>query len=198
MESTVKKLWQYFLRGVLTLLPFGLTIYVLLIFLIWSEATFALAITWALGEYYIPGMGLIFGIILICLLGFLISHQRSGTIFSFLEVPFKNVPIVKSIYSAVKNLADYFSPDAEHKSQVVVVRWPNMDIQMVGFLTRPDLKTLPQELDRDSKVAVYFPMSYQIGGYTVFVPRDWITPVDRSFEDAMRFVITTGVSGTDG
>ena len=41
-------------------------------------------------------------------------------------------------------------------------------------------------------------MSYRIGGYTVFVPRDWITPVDRSFEDAMRFVITTGVSGTDG
>ncbi len=197
MESTVKKLWQYFLRGVLTLLPFGLTIYVLLIFLIWSEATFALAITWALGEYYIPGMGLIFGIILICLLGFLISHQRSGTIFSFLEVPFKNVPIVKSIYSAVKNLADYFSPDAEHKSQVVVVRWPNMDIQMVGFLTRPDLKTLPQELDRDSKVAVYFPMSYQIGGYTLFVPKSWVTKTNMPTEVAMRSALTAWMPSRD-
>lgn len=198
MDNGLKKFWQYFLRGVITLLPFGLTIYVLLIFLVWSEATFALAITWALGEYYIPGMGLIFGIGLICILGFLVSDERTGSIFSFIEVPFKNVPIVKSIYSAVKNLADYFSPDGDHTSrQVVVVKWPNMDLQMIGFLTRASLADMPVEFDRNDKVAVYFPMSYQIGGYTLFVPRAWVTKTELPVEVAMRSALTAWMPSKD-
>src|SRR5689334_16450962 len=100
----MKQLWQYFLRGVITLLPFGLTIYVLYVFLAFSEEFFSYVIAWALGEYYIPGMGLLTGIVLICILGVLVSQKHSARFFSFLEMPFKNVPIVKSIYAAVKNL----------------------------------------------------------------------------------------------
>jgi uncharacterized membrane protein len=185
------RFWQYFIRGVLTLLPFGLTIYVLILFLKWSEATFASTFTWALGDAYIPGMGLGFGVIVICLLGFLISHETMGSVFSFIEVPFKNVPIVKSIYSAIKNLADYFSPDGDHTSrQVVSVHVPNLNIQMIGFLTRSDLRGLPQDSDKTDRVAVYFPMSYQIGGYTAFVPRAWVTKIDMPVEIAMRSALT--------
>ncbi|MEK6556138.1 MAG: DUF502 domain-containing protein, partial [Bdellovibrionota bacterium] len=148
----MKKFWQYFIRGVLTLLPAGLTVYVLILFLKWSESTFASTFTWALGEAYIPGMGLLFGVIVIVLLGFLISHETMGSVFSFIEVPFKNVPIVKSIYSAIKNLADYFSPDGDHTSrQVVIVRVPSLNVQMVGFLTRSDLRALPHDDDKTDR-----------------------------------------------
>lgn len=192
----MKRFWQYFVRGVLTLLPFGLTVYVLIMFLKWSESTFASTFTWALGDAYIPGMGLAFGVIVIVLLGFLISHETMGEVFSFIEVPFKNVPIVKSIYAAIKNLADYFSPDGDHTSrQVVIVRVPNIDVQMIGFLTRSDLRGLPQDSDKTDRVAVYFPMSYQIGGYTAFVPRSWVTKISMPVEVAMRSAITAWMPG---
>lgn len=194
----MKKFWQYFLRGALSLLPFGLTLYVLFIFLKWSESTFAGPFTGFLGEAYIPGMGLLFGVALICFLGFLISHEVMGKVFSFIEVPFKNVPIVKSIYSAVKNLADYFSPDGDHTSrQVVLVRVPQIDVQMIGFLTRSDLKDFPKDENKTDRVAVYFPMSYQIGGYTVFVPRAWITKIDMPVEVAMRSAVTAWMPSRD-
>ena len=194
----MKKFWQYFLRGVLTLLPFGLTIYVLIFFLKWSENTFAGIFSWMLGDSYIPGMGLAAGVVLICFLGFLISHEKMGSVFSFIEVPFKNVPIVKSIYSAVKNLADYFSPDGDHTSrQVVLVRVPALNVQMIGFLTRPDLKGLPQDDEKTDRVAVYFPMSYQIGGYTAFVPKAWVTKLDIPVEVAMRSALTAWMPSRD-
>lgn len=187
----MKKFWQYLVRGVLTLLPFGLTVYVLIVFLRWSENTFASTFTWALADMYVPGMGLAFGVIVLVMLGYLISHETMGSVFSFVEVPFKNVPIVKSIYSAIKNLADYFSPDGDHSSkQVVLVRIPTLDIQMIGFLTRSDLRALPHDSDKTDRVAVYFPMSYQIGGYTAFVPRSWVTKTDIPVEVAMRSALT--------
>lgn len=186
----MKKIWQYFLRGILTLLPFGLTIYVLFKFLSLSEQLASPAIAWFLGELYVPGMGLLFGLALICFLGFLVSKSSFTKMFAFVEVPFKNVPIVKSIYSAIKNLAEYFSGEGERAAQVVIVKWPGMDIEMIGFLTRPHLNDMPKEFDKQDRVGVYFPMSYQIGGYTVFIPREWVRKTDIPVEVAMRSALT--------
>ena len=59
-------------------------------------------------------------------------------------------------------------------------------LEMVGMVTRQSLADLPAGLLRGDRVAVYLPMGYMIGGYTVFVPREWVTPIDMSVEEAMR------------
>ena len=67
-------------------------------------------------------------------------------------------------------------------------------IRLIGFVTREDLSGLPKALGEDDRVAVYLPLSYQIGGYMLFMPRSALIPIDMSLEDAMRFSITAGMS----
>ena len=70
---------------------------------------------------------------------------------------------------------------------------PGSDMRLMGFVTRDHFSDLPGGVANEGDVAVYLPMSYQIGGYTVFMPRSQITPVDMSRERAMRFVLTAGL-----
>lgn len=193
----MKLISRYFLRGLLMLLPIGLTIYVLVKFLTIFEQISAPILNWFLGEYYVPGMGLAMGIFFLVFLGYLGSQRFWERIFSFFEVPFKNTPIVKSIYSAIKNLADYFSGDGERSAQVVIVKYPTLDIEMIGFLTRPTLNEMPKEFTKEDKVGVYFPMSYQIGGYTAFIPRSWVRKTDIPVEVAMRSALTAWMPGRE-
>jgi uncharacterized membrane protein len=64
---------------------------------------------------------------------------------------------------------------------------------VLGFVTRADFADAPAGLARADEVAVYLPMSYQVGGYTVFVPKSACTAVDMSREDAMKFILTAGL-----
>jgi uncharacterized membrane protein len=64
----------------------------------------------------------------------------------------------------------------------------------MGFVTREDFSRLPVQLSMDDPVAVYLPFSYQIGGYTLFLPRSCLTPVDMPFEEAMKLVLTGAVA----
>jgi len=71
------------------------------------------------------------------------------------------------------------------------------NIRLIGFVTSEDFSGLPQASKAADKstVGVYLPMSYQIGGYTVYLPKSQVDPLDMSIEDAMRFTLTAGVSG---
>jgi uncharacterized membrane protein len=67
-----------------------------------------------------------------------------------------------------------------------VLRMPGQEIEMVGLVTRNHLAGLPNGFTQGDRVAVYLPMGYMIGGYTVFVPRSWTSPIDMTVEEAMR------------
>jgi uncharacterized membrane protein len=182
----MKLLYQYFFRGLLTFLPLGLTVYVLYLFIVWTESTAMRMIRPFIGDFYLPGLGIVLGVGLILLLGFLVSQPFSTRLVGWLELPFTNLPVVKSIYSSLKNFADYFSPHEKDSQQVVLLRMPGQELNMVGLVTRQSMRGLPQPMGQLDQVAVYLPMGYMIGGYTVFVPRDWVTPIDLSVEAAMR------------
>ena len=183
----MKRLSQYFLRGLVTILPVGLTLYLLYVFLAWSEALAMRVIRPFVGDFYLPGMGLVLGVAGIFVLGVVVSQPFMGRLLSLFEFPFTNLPVVKSIYSSLKSFADYFSPTHEQSpQQVVALRLPDHPLEMVGMVTRQSLADLPAGLLRGDRVAVYLPMGYMIGGYTVFVPREWVTPIDMSVEEAMR------------
>ena len=183
-----KLIYQYFFRGLITALPLGLTVYLLYIFLSWSESVAMQVIRPFIGEFYVPGVGLLLGVTLILLLGFLVSQRGAGKLLSLVELPFTNLPVVKSIYSSLKDFADYFSPRSNKDAQqtVVVLKIPGQDLEIVGLITRQHVNDLPAGFLQGDRVAVYLPMGYMIGGYTVFVPRDWTQPIDISVEEAMR------------
>ncbi len=183
----MKRLSQYFFRGLITFLPLALTIYVLFLFVAWVERTAMAMIRPVIGEFYLPGLGIALGAALIVALGFLISLPITARLLSWVELPFTNLPVVKSIYSSLKNFADYFAPHEKDAQQVVLLSMPGHELAIVGLVTRQSLKGLPRGLgDLDDRVAVYLPMGYMIGGYTVFVPRSWTSPIDMSVEEAMR------------
>ena len=183
-----KHLYQYFFRGLITALPLGLTVYLLYVFLSWSEKLAMLLIRPFIGEFYVPGLGLLLGITGIFLLGFLVSQRAFGRLLSLVELPFTNLPVVKSIYSSLKDFADYFSPRRGQAAQqtVVSLRLPGQALELVGLVTRKSVDDLPAGFLQGDRVAVYLPMGYMIGGYTVFVPREWVQPLDMSVEEAMR------------
>lgn len=183
----MKLLYQYFFRGLLAALPLGLTVYLLYLFLSWMEG---FAMWWVrpiIGDFYIPGLGLILGIGGIVLLGFIISNERALKLLSLVELPFTSLPVIKSVYSSLKSFADYFAPDKKGPTQqVVTLKIPGQEMEMVGLVTRQTLAGLPGGFLPGDRVAVYLPMGYMIGGYTVFVPRAWLTPIEMSVEEAMR------------
>ena len=187
-SQLAKQLSQYFFRGLITALPLGLTVYLFFIFLRWTERLAMLMVHPFIGDFYVPGLGLLLGVVSILLLGFLVSQPAAGKLLSLVELPFTNLPVVKSIYSSLKDFADYFSPQRKRGTQqtVVALKVPGQDLELVGLVTRQRVDDLPPGFLQGDRVAVYLPMGYMIGGYTVFVPRAWVQPIDVSVEEAMR------------
>ena len=183
----MKNLYRYFFRGLITVLPVALTLYLLYIFLAWTETLTLWVLRPLIGSFYVPGLGLVFGVLIILLIGYLVSKPSVRKLLSFAELPFTNLPVVKSIYNSLKSFADYFSPAGKQGEQsVVILRMPGHAMEIVGLITRRSFADLPTGFLPGERVAVYLPMGYMIGGYTVFVPADWVQPIAMSVEEAMR------------
>jgi uncharacterized membrane protein len=108
-----------------------------------------------------------------------------------------HIPLVKSVYSSIKDFLSYFSAslDKQKLERVVLVNFG--DFQLLGFVTldQPDKLTFSDRLESDT-VLVYFPMSYQVGGYTLYISKNKLQSVSMSVEDAMRLTLTAGLSST--
>jgi len=116
-------------------------------------------------------------------------------IFGWTEGLMYRLPLVKTVYGALRDFTNFLSrPQEQGLRQVVLVRLGGTDLRVMGFVTREDLAGLPPGMGEPGMIMVYMPMSYQIGGYTALLPRDAVQPVDMSFEEAMRFTLTAGLS----
>ena len=183
---------KYLLRGALTLLPLALTIYPLYYFFIWTDRIArAVFKPWIPAYEYIPGTGLLLGVAALFLLGVLMSSHLMQRLYRLIEIPFRNIPLVKTLYSAIKELADYLSPkDKRQANDVVLVRIPGYEADVMGFIMRDDMSDLPDAIDKQDRSIVYIPMSYQVGGFTLFLPNDWLQPLDIPVDEAMKNTLT--------
>lgn len=189
-------LGKLFLKGLVVVIPLALTFAIL-----WWLAKYAESLLGGLlahglpAGWYVPGMGVIAAVAITFLIGVLSHVLLFQKFFSWGESILNRLPLVKSIYSVIKDFIDYLSPDNKAAmNKVVLVKIPGQDFETLGFVTREDFSTLPLPLTVPDPVAVYLPMSYQIGGYTLFLPRSCLTPLDMSFEEGMRLVLTAAVS----
>jgi uncharacterized membrane protein len=113
-------------------------------------------------------------------------------VFAHAEKVLLEIPLVRSVYAALRDLMGLFAESKEPSLQVVSLDLPG-NLRVLGFVTRADFSDVPAGIARPDEVAVYLPMSYQIGGYTVFVPKSACTPVRMSREEAMKFILTAGL-----
>ena len=189
-------LGKLFLKGLAVVIPIALTLAIL-----WWMATGAEQLMGAVLKFtlpsgwYVPGMGLVSGLALITLIGLLSHVLIFQKLFNLGDAIFHRLPLVKTIYTAIKDFIGYLNPDKESEmNKVVMVQLPGQSFQLIGFVTREQFDDLPFTPTAEDPVAVYMPMSYQIGGYTLFLPRSCLMPLDMPFEDAMRLVVTGAVT----
>jgi uncharacterized membrane protein len=186
------KLTRPFLKGFVGLLPISLSIY-LIFWLIEKLEVISRALIDSFIPYAesIPGLSLIIIVAFIYLFGLLLSSSFFSHLFRLVQLPFKNIPLVKSIYSAVEDLMFYFGQSGgEGKGKVVKVYLKSLDIELIGLMTQEDLTKIDsKELSKD-RVAVFIPLSYALGGYTLFVKKEDVTILSMRVEKAMKLAIT--------
>jgi len=189
-----KSISKILITGFITLLPVVLTIYLLYWLAVSSEQVMGNALKLILPDTaYFPGLGMIAGLFLVFIVGLMMNAYMVRKIFALGEQLLYHLPLIKTIYRAFRDFFDFFSPKKEQFGQVVAVTFNGMEL--VAFVTQEDPQRLPESFrDRDS-VLVYLPMSYMVGGYTVLVPRSELRPLKMSKEEAMRFVLTAGITG---
>ena len=189
-----KSIGKTILTGFITLLPVILTIYLLYWLAVSSEEVMGTVLQWALpNAVYFPGLGMIAGLVVVFIVGLLMKAILIRQLFSFGEQILYRLPLIKTVYRAIRDLFDFFSPKEENLGQVVAVTYNGMEV--IGFITQTNQQRLPESFREQDKVLVYIPMSYMIGGFTVFIPGEHVRPLNMSMEEAMRFALTAGITG---
>ncbi len=193
----MKQITSTFFRGLFTLLPLLLSIYVFIWFLTWVESlSRGFILTFLPDVLYLPGMGTVFVLVLIYGFGMIVDQPLTKWIFTLIESLFNQMPVMKTVYLATKDFTEFLKPNKQKRAdQVVVVRVPGSPVEIIGLVTRESLSDLPAAVTKEGQIAVYFPMSYQFGGYTVFMPKEWVHPTTLSVEEAMRSIITAWLPG---
>jgi uncharacterized membrane protein len=187
----MKKLFQYFLQGLLFIAPFGLTIYFIYVVFTFVDNLLKTTILDFL-DIQIPGLGFLVIIVFLILIGFLGQTIIARPFKILFQKLLDRVPILKVVYSALNDLFSAFvGQEKKFDQPVLVLVNPVTNLEKLGFLTEKDLSKLALK----EKVAVYFPHSYNFSGELYIVPSKQITPVDISPAEVMKFIVSAGVSG---
>jgi uncharacterized membrane protein len=193
----VKNVWKnagaVFATGLLTLVPVLATLYLIVWMFNVAERLFGRPLQWLIPGEYHAGMGIAAAIVIVFGVGVLMRGIVFRYLFRGIEKVMLGIPLVRSIYGALRDLLGLFAQHEEPALQVVSVLLPSIEGRLLGFVTRTEFDDLPEGIAGKGDVAVYLPMAYNIGGYTVFLPRERIQPVAMSREDAMKFILTAGL-----
>lgn len=190
----MKQLLRYFMQGLLITVPIGITILVIVKIFGWIISLFS-TMGVVIHPFVDPFLAIIVILGLIFLIGYLGSTYLFTPLFSRIERAIERAPLIKIIYSSIKDFLSAFvgSKKRFNKPVLVLIDKAN-DIRQMGFITTADLSDIGLEKE---KVAVYLPMSYAFSGKLIIVPGDRITPLNISAADAMKFIVSGGVTELD-
>jgi len=193
MKKLFNLLAGYFLRGLLFVVPAVVTIYVVVQLFRFIDGLLARALGPYLPEYgVLPGLGLVVLVLVITLLGVVASSVITQPLQRAAARGLDRIPLIKTLYSAIKDLLSAFVGKEKSFEQPVLVRLGReLGVERIGFITKPNLAELGLG---DDKVAVYLPHAYAWSGNLVVVPRAQVTPLDIKPAEAMKFIVSGGVS----
>lgn len=190
----IKKLFVYLMRGVLYIVPLSLTIYAIYLAFSFIDNILSPIIGDILG-YEIPGLGFLLIILLFIILGSLGSTFLFRWIYSVLDSILGKVPLIKLIYSSIKDFTNAFFGKKKKFTEPVLIKInKELDIEKIGFVTNTSLEFLG---DGEKKIAVYMPFGFSFMGDLYIVPAENIRPLDMSSAEAMKFVVSGGVTNVD-
>ena len=179
----MKKFINYFLQGLLYIVPITVTLYVVY----WTFQRID-----GILPFQFPGLGLIIIILLITLIGFVGSAIITSPVNSFFQRLLKRAPLLQTIYSSVKDLMSTFVGKKKGFNTPVLIKlYENSTIERIGFITNEDLTTLGI---KEGKILVYLPHSYAFSGQLFVVERSYITTVDSSSAEIMKLIVSGGVT----
>ena len=190
----MKRLASLTLQGLVAVLPVSLTLYLIYWLLLTMESIAGAALRAALpADWYFTGLGLLSGLLLLMLVGLLVNAYAIRHMLRLGDTLLSNIPLVKSVHGAIQDVLRAFSiADKKQADSVVLVELKD-NVRLIGFVTA---RHPPEKLRGtlgDNIVGVYLPMSYQLGGYTVYLAPDQLQPLDISVEEAMRIAVTGGI-----
>ena len=191
----MRRLWNTFLKGLAAVLPLALTVYVVFWLAKTAESVLGGPLrAWLPEDRYWPGLGLLVAFILILIMGVLVDAYVVRRLFRYGESILARIPIVKTIFGAFKDFSRFLPAGGKARDLKRVVLWRFGTAQVIGFVTEEQVNPKLFGASHEELVAVYFPMSYQIGGYTLYLPKDELRETELSVEEGMRLVLIGGVS----
>ena len=189
----MRKIWNTMLKGLVALLPIGLTVYLVYWLAVTTEKLFSRVLKLVIPDSaYWPGLGLVAGLFVLYLAGLAVNAYVVRRALRLSDELFARIPVVKTIYVAIRDFMTFFPSAGKGSDLKRVVLVPFGPGKAIGFVTAESSAALGVA-EGDDLVAVYLPMSYMIGGYTVFLPRELIEPTSLSVEAGMRLALMGGV-----
>lgn len=201
-QEMLARVWRTFLSGLVTVLPLVVTLYLIYWLGRLAESAFGgIARTLLPDGWYVPGFGILLAAAVIFVIGVFMQQLVFSQVVALTERMLSRIPVIKTIYTAVRDILDFISSASQRSDlkRVVLVEIQDQT-HIIGFVTDDEAGNALPELrgaDREEGaplVAVYMPMSYMVGGYTIYVPSDRLKPIDISIEEAMRVALTAGVN----
>jgi uncharacterized membrane protein len=198
----MKRHLQTLLAGVFVVVPFAITMWVIWTLGAWigsmgKQLIFNLGLGKAIPDKYswlIPLAGGVLLVLAIYFLGLLTRFYIFRRLLAFAERVVEHLPGVKTVYLSVRDLMRLFGTESARMGRVVLYRPAGSKIRALGILTNPHPVGVPEN-DPDKLVAVYFPLSYMIGGPILYVPRKDLEELDIPVEVAMKLSATAQVGG---
>ncbi|MFA5779512.1 MAG: DUF502 domain-containing protein [Elusimicrobiota bacterium] len=192
---------KHFLTGLVIIIPFFLTVYIVLIVFKLVGRFFTPAFTKIFEAFvpvHIPNFAVIFvsavvTLLLIWFIGILASNFIGKKLFHIAETLLLKIPMASGIYDAIKKLMRVFFMDKSTFQRVVLIEWPRKGIYSVAFMTAEAMGEV-QEKTKEEVVNVFMPTTPNpTTGFLVLVPKDEIIQLDMSVDDAVKLIISGGI-----
>jgi len=194
------RLRNYFLTGFVVAAPVGITLYLTWAFLHWVDARVKPLIPAIYNPdtylpFTVPGVGLLFAILVITLLGFLTANLVGRTVVSYGETLLDRMPFVRNIYRGLKQLFQtVLSQSSRSFQRVVLVEYPTEGVWRVGFVATRAKGEIAETKADERLLCVFIPNTPNVtAGFLVFVPRDRAIALEMSVEEAAKMVISSGL-----
>jgi uncharacterized membrane protein len=197
LSKLIRAFLNYLIKGTLVVVPLAGAVFLI----VWIVASVdsALNLTGFFLEdetghpLYIPGIGILTVILFLVVAGIVFTNFVTDPIKHWLNNQINRIPLLNTLYSSIKDFTEAFVGDAKKFNVPVLVKVNEIGVSKIGFLTQSDLS----KIKLTDEVVVYFPYSYSFAGQVVVVKSSLVTKLDMSATDAMKLVVSGGVSGLE-
>lgn len=196
-NRTVRVLLSYLIKGMLVVVPLAGALFLIVWIVTSIDAALNIgSLLWSDEKghpIYVPGLGILTVVVLLVLVGMLFTNVVTEPIYQWLNRLFNKIPLFNTLYSSIKDFTEAFVGDSKKFNEPVLVLVNETGLKKIGFLTQKDLG----KINLAGEVMVYFPYAYSFAGQVAIVKATNVTPLNISPTDAMKLVVSGGVSGLD-